>query len=79
LKLNDTHQLLVYDDDDNILGGSIYTVKENAEALVLISKEIGLKMNADKTKYTIMSQDQNGGRSHSIKIDNSAFEWVEEF
>jgi hypothetical protein len=27
-------------------------------------------VNADKTKYMVMSRDQNG-RSHSIKIDNS--------
>jgi hypothetical protein len=32
------------------LGGSIHTVKENAEALVLAAKEIGLEVNADKTK-----------------------------
>ena len=36
-------------------------------------------MNADKTKYTIMSRDQNAGRSHNIKIDNSSFERVDEF
>jgi hypothetical protein len=35
LKLNGTHQLLVYADDVNILGGSIYTVNENVEALVV--------------------------------------------
>jgi hypothetical protein len=40
LKLNGTHQLLVYVDDVNILGGS--TVKENAKALVVASKEIRL-------------------------------------
>jgi len=28
LKLNGTHQLLVYADDVNILGGSVHTVKE---------------------------------------------------
>ena len=33
LKLNGTHQLLVYADEVNILGGSVHTVKENAEAL----------------------------------------------
>ena len=32
LKLNGTHQLLAYADDVNILGGSVHTVKENAEA-----------------------------------------------
>ena len=36
-------------------------------------------MDADKTKYMIMSRDQNAGRSHSMKIDNSSFERVEEF
>jgi hypothetical protein len=46
------------------------------ETLVVVSKEIGLKVNADKTKYMIMSRDQNVGRSHSIKIDNSTFKNV---
>ena len=32
LKLNGTHQLLAYADDVNILGGSVDTVKKNAEA-----------------------------------------------
>ena len=38
--LGRTHQLLAYADDVNILGGSVHTVKENAEALVVASKEI---------------------------------------
>ena len=50
LKLNGTHQLLVYADDVNILGGNVHTVKKNAEALVVDSKETGLEVNADKTK-----------------------------
>ena len=36
-------------------------------------------VNADKTKYMIMSRDQNAGRSHSMKTDNSSIERVEEF
>ena len=48
LKLNDTHQLLVYA-DVNMLGGSVHTVKENTETLVVANKEIGLEVNADKT------------------------------
>ena len=59
LKLNSTHQLLAYADDVNILGGSVNTVKENAEVLVVATKEIGLEVNVDKTKYMIMSRDQN--------------------
>jgi len=55
LKLNDTHQLLVCADNVNILCGSVHTVKENAEALVLASKEIGLEVNGDKNKYIVMS------------------------
>ena len=50
LQLNGTHQLLVYVDDVNILGGSIHTVKENAEALVAATRGIGLEVSADKTK-----------------------------
>jgi len=79
LKLNGTHQLLAYADDVNVLGGSICAVKENAEALVVAAKEIGLEANADKTKYMVMSRDQNAGRTHSMKTDNSSFERVDEF
>jgi hypothetical protein len=57
LKLNGTHQLLVYADDVNVLGGSMH-------ALVVASNESGLEVNANKTKYMVMSQDQ--GRSHNI-------------
>jgi len=55
MKLNGTHQLLVYGDVVKILGGSINTTQNNTEALVLANKEIGLDVNADKTKYIVMS------------------------
>ena len=42
------------------------------------SKEIGLEVNTDETKYMVMSRDQNAGRSRSMKTDNSSFERVEE-
>jgi hypothetical protein len=50
LKLNGTHQLLVYADYIHILGGNIHTVKENKKALLVCSKEFGLVMNAEKKK-----------------------------
>jgi len=79
LKLNGTYQLLTYADDVNILGGSAHTLKENAEALLVATEEIGLEVNADKTKYMVMSRDRNAGRGHSVKIDNSSIERVEGF
>jgi hypothetical protein len=79
LNLNGTYQLLAYADDVNILGESVHTVKENVEALVVATKESGLEVNADKTKYMVMSRDQNAGWGHSVKTDNNSIERVEEF
>ena len=59
------------------MGGSVNTVKENAEDLVVASKEIGVDVNADETKYMFISRDQNAGRNHNMKTDNSYFERVE--
>jgi len=58
---------------------SIHTLKENAEALVAATGETGLEVSDDKTKYMTVSQDQNTGQIHSVRIDNSTFERVEEF
>jgi len=61
------------------LGGSADTVKKNAEVLVAATKEVGLEVNAHKTKYMTVSRDQNAGRIHSMKTDNSSIERVEDF
>jgi len=79
LKLNGIYQLLDYADDVNILGGSIHTLKENAEVLVAATWESGLEVSADTIKYKVVSRDQNAGRFHGVRIDNSTFERVEEF
>jgi hypothetical protein len=55
LKLNGTHQFLPYANYVNILDGSTHAVKKNREALVVASKETGLEVNAEKTKYMVMS------------------------
>ena len=53
LKLHGTCQLPVYADDINILGESIYNVKENAEALVVVSMQTGQEVNADKSTRAV--------------------------
>jgi len=47
--------------------------------LAAASKETGLEVNADKTKYMVMSQEKNAGRSHRMEIDNSFLQRVVEF
>ena len=75
MKLNGTHQLLVYtDDDDDILAGNVHTIKKNNEALVDVTMEVGLEVIACDGKYVVMLSDQDAGQSHNIKIDNSSFE-----
>jgi hypothetical protein len=51
---------------------------KSTEALVFASKETGLDVNADKTKYMDMPRDQNAARIQNIKIDSS-FESAEQF
>jgi hypothetical protein len=45
LKLNGTHQQLVYADDVNLLGDNIDAIKKNMEILIDASKEVGLEVN----------------------------------
>jgi hypothetical protein len=52
LKLDGTHHLLFYT-DVILLGVNINTVQKNTEALIVLSKEVGLDINADKTKYIV--------------------------
>jgi len=47
LELIGTHHLLAYIDDVNILGRIVHALKENAERLLVLSKEILPEVNAD--------------------------------
>jgi hypothetical protein len=76
LKLNGTHQLLVYADDVNLLRDNIDTMKKNKETLINTSKEVSLEANAEKTKCLLLSHHQNAGQNHNIKIANRSFQNV---
>jgi hypothetical protein len=61
LKLNGTHQLLVYADDVNLLGDNIDTIKKNTLTLIDPSKEVDLEAATGKITYMLLSHHQNAG------------------
>ncbi|KAJ4446022.1 hypothetical protein ANN_12708, partial [Periplaneta americana] len=79
LELNGLHQLLAYADDVNMLGENPQMIRENTVIILKASKEISLEVNPEKTKYMIMSRDENIVRNGNIKIGNLSFEEVEKF
>jgi hypothetical protein len=79
MKFNGKHQLLVYADDVNILSYNIYTIEKNRETLIDANKEVGLEVNAEQSKYMLLSRHQNAGQNYDINIANRCFENVAEF
>jgi hypothetical protein len=67
---------LAYADDVNLLGDNIDTINKNTQTLIDASKEVGLEVNVEKTKYMLVSWDQNAGQNREITIGNRLFENV---
>jgi hypothetical protein len=61
------------------LGGCIHTIQKNTEASIVASKEIGVEVNAENTKYIITALYQNAGQNHNIKKDNKFSERLKLF
>jgi polynucleotide 5'-kinase involved in rRNA processing len=68
MKLNGKHPLLAYIDDLNLLGDNTDTIMKNKEMLIDVSKEVGLEIKIEETKYILLSHHQNAGQDHGMKI-----------
>jgi hypothetical protein len=63
----------------NLLGDNIDTMRKNTETLIGASKEVGLEVNAEKTKYMLLSRHHNAGQNRDLKICDRSFENVAQF
>jgi hypothetical protein len=76
LKVNGTHQLVVYADNANLLGDNIDTKKKNTEAFIDAIKEVGVEISLEKNEYMLLSRHQNVGQNRDVKRANRSFENV---
>jgi hypothetical protein len=56
-----------------------YTINKNTKTLIDASKDVGLEVNVEKTKYMLVPWDQNAGQNWEIKIANRSYENVSQF
>jgi hypothetical protein len=66
LKINWTHWLLAYG-DVNVLRDKVDTIKQTTETLIDASKEVGLEINVENSKYMLLSRHQNAGKNRHTK------------
>jgi hypothetical protein len=73
------HQLLAYADDLNVLGDNINTINKDTGTSIYASKEVGVEINVERTKYMLLAHHQNAGQNCDLKVENRSFENVAQF
>jgi hypothetical protein len=79
LKLNGTQQLMFYANEVNLQRDNINIINKNIKILIDASTEVGLEINVEKTKYTLLFRHQNADQNRDIKIANRSFENISQF
>jgi predicted transcriptional regulator len=62
-----------------LFDSSINTIKENKQTFYEASRDVGLQINEEKTKYMIMSLHPKSREDHTIRIANESFQNVAKF
>jgi hypothetical protein len=62
-----------------LFANRVNAIIENSKTLVETNRDIGLEINAEKTKYMMMSRHPNSGKNQNIRIANESFENVAKF
>jgi hypothetical protein len=78
LKLNGTHQILIYADNINILGETVHIIK-TPDDLLVSGKENGLQGNEEKTKYMFIYSQHNARQHHNRWTANKSLERMEQY
>jgi ribosomal protein L7/L12 len=63
----------------NLLEDKMDTIKKNTVILSDANKEVYPEVNAEKTKYMLLSRHQNARKIHDIKLVKRFFENVAQF
>jgi hypothetical protein len=79
LQLNGMHRLLAYADYVDLLEHNIDSINKNTETLIDASKEGGLEVNIEKTKYMLVSCYRNVDQNRDMKVGNRSLENVSQF
>ena len=79
LDMNDTHQVLAYTDDVNLIDDDIRTRERNADVLLNACKDIGLSVNIGKTNYIEIGRPRSMIANAHIKIRSNSHEKVKTF
>ena len=72
LDINDTHQVLAYADDINLIGDDT-RIEINADVLLNACKDIGLAVNTEKTKYMEIGRHSSMLANELIRIGSNCY------
>ena len=77
--MNDTHQVLAFADDVNLIGDDIRTTERNTNVLLNACKDISLAVHTRKTKYMETGSHRDMNANEHIRIGSNSCEKLRSF